>query len=104
MAFIFDKLELGSSKSHGLSAHRIAALASRKLSGATAQPATPQQQSLTEHTPNTTHEASAEEFIELICGDHVVDPKMTLATLKQYYGSGGDMLLYYRPKKGGGLA
>jgi WD repeat-containing protein 48 len=40
-----------------------------------------------------------EDLIELVCGDTVVDPLITLATLKQYYGSGGDMLLLYRPKK-----
>ncbi|WWD05216.1 hypothetical protein V865_003289 [Kwoniella europaea PYCC6329] len=41
-----------------------------------------------------------EEIIELICGNEVVNPNITLATLKAYYGSGPDMLLYYRLKKG----
>jgi WD repeat-containing protein 48 len=41
-----------------------------------------------------------EDALELVCGDTVVDPRITLATLKQYYGSGGDMLLHYRPRKG----
>ena len=40
-----------------------------------------------------------EDLIELVCGDTVVDPLITLAALKQYYGTGGDMLLLYRPKK-----
>ncbi|WWC71103.1 uncharacterized protein I206_105056 [Kwoniella pini CBS 10737] len=40
-----------------------------------------------------------EEIIELICGNEIVNPKITLATLKAYYGSGPDMLLHYRIKK-----
>lgn len=45
-----------------------------------------------EHTP--------EQVIELLCGTEVVDPRITLATLKQYYGTGGDMLLHYRLREG----
>lgn len=41
-----------------------------------------------------------EDVIELSCGSSPVDPKITLATLKHYYGSGGDMLLYYKLKEG----
>ncbi|WWD18801.1 hypothetical protein CI109_103256 [Kwoniella shandongensis] len=41
-----------------------------------------------------------EEYLELLCGQSVVDPKITLATLKAYYGSGPDMVLHYRMKKG----
>lgn len=43
---------------------------------------------------------SPEDVIELYCGMSVVDPKITLATLKHYYGSGGDMLLHYKLKEG----
>ncbi|KAK4684516.1 WD repeat-containing protein 48, partial [Tremellales sp. Uapishka_1] len=39
-----------------------------------------------------------DEIVELICGDAVVSPTITLATLKHYYGSGGDMTLLYRLK------
>ncbi|WRT68109.1 uncharacterized protein IL334_005084 [Kwoniella shivajii] len=41
-----------------------------------------------------------EEIIELLCGNTLVNPKITLATLKAYYGSGPDMVLHYRFKKG----
>ena len=105
MAFIFDKLDLGPARARAgsiASAHsRITALASRRSSAAP----TSGQALITENTRGTSPTnfdpgAMPEETIELLCGDHVVDPKMTLATLKQYYGSGGDMLLHYRPKKG----
>ncbi|OCF44317.1 hypothetical protein I317_01762 [Kwoniella heveanensis CBS 569] len=46
------------------------------------------------------YEGSPDELIELVCGQTVVDPNITLATLKAYYGSGPDMLLHYRLKKG----
>lgn len=109
MSFIFDKLELGSARARAgsiASAHsRITSLANRIASNPT-PPAGPNQAIITEHSPGVGagSEGSAEDTIELLCGDHVVDPKMTLATLKQYYGSGGDMLLHYRPKKGVQLA
>ncbi|WWC62960.1 uncharacterized protein I303_105558 [Kwoniella dejecticola CBS 10117] len=59
---------------------------------------------LTKHTrrSSTTNDETLpqpEEIIELICGHEVVNPKITLATLKAYYGSGPDMLLHYRIKK-----
>lgn len=110
MSFIFDKLELGPARARAgsiASAHsRITALTS-KLANSNAAPTPPTQASLTEHSPGVFGQASegtAEDTIELLCGDHIVDPKMTLATLKQYYGSGGDMLLMYRPKQGVQLA
>ncbi|WWC88328.1 uncharacterized protein L201_003237 [Kwoniella dendrophila CBS 6074] len=40
-----------------------------------------------------------EDVIELTCGNELVNPNITLATLKAYYGSGPDTLLYYRLKK-----
>jgi WD repeat-containing protein 48 len=116
MAFIFDKLELGHARARASSIHsahsRISALANLKISnplsshGHSHSPPLAGQPTLTEHSPghHVGSEGSAEDTIELVCGDHVVDPKMTLATLKQYYGSGGDMLLFYRPKKGVALA
>ncbi|KAK8858907.1 hypothetical protein IAR55_003138 [Kwoniella newhampshirensis] len=45
-------------------------------------------------------EIPPEDYLELLCGPTVVDPKITLATLKAYYGSGPDMVLHYRLKKG----
>lgn len=115
MAFIFDKLDLGPARARTgsiASAHsRITALATKKLgnslsshTASSSNTAINNQQSITEHSPYANSESAAEDTIELICGKHVVDPKMTLATLKQYYGSGGDMLLYYRPRKGVTLA
>ena len=102
MSFIYDKLELSSRKSGSLASaqSRISSLANRLASN---PPPVPGQASITEHTPAQANESSPEDAIELLCGDHVVDPKMTLATLKQYYGSGGDMLLLYRPRKGSQL-
>lgn len=109
MSFIFDKLELGHARARAgsmSSAHtRITSLASRIASHP--PPAAPGQAVITEHSPGhggVGSEGSPEDTIELLCGSHVVDPKMTLATLKQYYGSGGDMLLHYRPRKGVQLA
>jgi WD repeat-containing protein 48 len=38
-----------------------------------------------------------EEYIELLCHDQVIDPNMTLATLRVHvWRTGGDVLLYYR--------
>lgn len=40
-----------------------------------------------------------EDMLELMCGTHLADPEMKVATLKQYYWRGGpDMVLHYRPK------
>ena len=75
-AFIFDKLELSPAR------------------GRTAQGTNGSQavQNGADELP--------EDVIELLCGHTVVDPKITLATLKQYYGTGGDMLLHYRLRQG----
>lgn len=38
-----------------------------------------------------------EEYIELLCHDQVIDPNMTLATLRVHvWRTGGDVLLFYR--------
>ncbi|BEJ10673.1 hypothetical protein CspHIS471_0100950 [Cutaneotrichosporon sp. HIS471] len=40
-----------------------------------------------------------EDTLELWCGQHLADPEMKVATLKQYYWRGGpDMVLHYRRK------
>jgi WD repeat-containing protein 48 len=114
LAFIFDKLDLGAAAA----AHRgrqssvasinsrITALPFGNKSGTSAMAipgggrgaagaAAGQNQSV--HLGGETDQP--EDLIELVCGDTVVDPLITLAALKQYYGSGGDMLLLYRPKK-----
>lgn len=40
-----------------------------------------------------------EDWLQLMCGQHVADPDMKVATLKQYYWRGGpDMVLHYRIK------
>lgn len=42
---------------------------------------------------------AAEENIELLCGNHLADPNMKVATLKHYHWRGGvDMILHYRHK------
>lgn len=40
-----------------------------------------------------------EDVIELLCGEHVADPRMKVSALKAYYWRGGvDMVLHYRIK------
>jgi WD repeat-containing protein 48 len=95
MLFIYEKLELGppsrNRQSSMSTTARITALGQRRTSVQTsASNAT---------TPTVDDTQSPEDVVELVLGDMVVDPKITLATLKQYYGTGGDMLLHYRPKK-----
>ncbi|ORX37083.1 hypothetical protein BD324DRAFT_624711 [Kockovaella imperatae] len=88
MAFIYDKLDLGAQRRASLSSvtGKLAGLSVKRGSvGDAGDQVKPD-------------EALPEDILELLCGTHVVDPKMTLATLKQYYGSGGDMLLHYRFK------
>jgi WD repeat-containing protein 48 len=89
MLFIYEKLELGppsrTRQGSMSTTARISALGQRRPSGQP-QAADPEP-------------ANPEEMIELVIGETVVDPRITLATLKQYYGSGGDMLLNYRLKK-----
>lgn len=42
-------------------------------------------------------ELKPEKYMELICNDQVVDPNMTLATLRTHvWRTGGDIILYYR--------
>lgn len=42
----------------------------------------------------------AEERVELLCQEHVLDPNMDLRTVKHFiWKSGGDLLLHYRPIK-----
>lgn len=114
MAFIYDKLELGTARGRTGSIvsinSRITALPRKSStsasSGAVPIPGANQAQQGQGHRGSISagnsgaDEYHPEDTIELVCGDTVVDPLITLATLKQYYGSGGDMLLLYRPKKG----
>lgn len=104
LAFIFDKLELAPGRARQGSIvsiqSRIAAIP-RKVSGQSGAggaslPGGKPASIAAEHDP--------EDVLELLCGDAVVDPKITLATLKHYYGSGGDMLLHYRLKEGVSLS
>lgn len=101
MAFIFDKLELGPSRGRAGSVtattSRITGPGGRRISNAIAANNTPNASSPSLSVPD---DFQPEDIIEVLCGDHVVDPRMTLATLKQYYGAGGDMLLNYRLKAG----
>jgi len=101
LAFIYDKLELGSSRARSgsiISANtKIGPAGARRASvvsgtGANTQTANGG------GSVNGDHDIYPEDMIELLCGDFVIDPKITLATLKQYYGSGGDMVLNYRLK------
>lgn len=107
MAFIFDKLELG----HRGRSGSIVSVNSRITPNPRAQATGGQIAELPNSPPR--HESpfpidlnsseatfSPEDVIELSCGSQVVDPRITLATLKHYYGSGGDMLLYYKLKEG----
>ncbi len=75
---------------------RITNLNLRRSVSGQAQTTTPQSSQI---VLNTDSDMASEDVIELLCGDSVVDPKITLATLKQYYGAGGDMLLHYRLKQ-----
>ncbi len=99
-AFIYDKLELGPSRARTGSVvsqnSRITNLNLRRSVSGQAQTTTPQSSQI---VLNTDSDMASEDVIELLCGDSVVDPKITLATLKQYYGAGGDMLLHYRLKQ-----
>ncbi|WVR06650.1 hypothetical protein IAU60_003682 [Kwoniella sp. DSM 27419] len=49
---------------------------------------------------NIEFDGQPEEMVELLCNNNLVNPNITLATLKAYYGSGPDMLLHYRLKQG----
>lgn len=114
MAFIYEKLELGQrARTGSLAQSKLGALAARKFSSGHDQSNNPfggqsgRGGAATiddQRRGSIVEDFSPEDALELVCGDHVVDPRMTLATLKQYYGAGGDMQLYYRPKQGSGLA
>lgn len=106
MAFVFEKLDLGSTRARSSS---IVSLHSRITNNPIRKSSTTLPVPIIQ--PGVGRRGSAaddddsemvhpEDALELLCGDVVVDPKITLATLKQYYGSGGDMLLHYRPRKG----
>lgn len=42
----------------------------------------------------------AEEKVELLCQDQVLDPNMDLRTVRHFiWKSGGDLILHYRPLK-----
>lgn len=105
MAFIVDKLDLHPGRGR---AGSIASLHSKITSNPrkTSNPVVPASIKSSGAGVGGSDHAGAgeplepEEVIELVCGSTVVDPKITLATLKHYYGSGGDMLLHYRPKEG----
>lgn len=43
---------------------------------------------------------SAEEKVELLCQDQLLDPNMDLRTVRHFiWKSGGDLVLHYRPLK-----
>jgi WD repeat-containing protein 48 len=111
MAFIYDKLELGNRGRSG----SIVSINSRITPQAPNQPTS----TLTQSQPaqlgmsppsdspfgsgsgaGANGDFNPEDVIELTCAMQSVDPKITLATLKHYYGSGGDMLLHYKLKEG----
>lgn len=47
--------------------------------------------------PEDTMAMKPEEYIEILCHDQVINPNMTLATLRVHvWRTGGDVLLYYR--------
>lgn len=110
MAFIFEKLDLGNSRARAgsiISIHSRITTNPRKTSNTLPIPiaglgVSGRRPSATDSA--ITNEESElvypEDALELLCGDRVVDPRITLATLKQYYGGGGDMLLHYRPRQG----
>ena len=50
-----------------------------------------------EAVPGSAEAMKPEEYIEIVCHDQVIDPNMTLATLRVHtWRTGGDVLLYYR--------
>ena len=109
MAFIFDKLELGQRGRSGsiVSINSRITPQPRALSGSesTQAPAELPNSPPKHDSPFPIDSLGGDTFapedvIELTCGMAPVDPKITLATLKHYYGSGGDMLLHYKLKEG----
>jgi WD repeat-containing protein 48 len=106
MAFIFDKLELGARGRSGSIVSinsRITPQPQGQITSALtqSQPATLGSSPLAESPfPAEGESLAPEDVIELVCAMQTVDPKITLATLKHYYGSGGDMLLHYKLKEG----
>lgn len=103
MAFIFDKLELGHRGRSGSIVSINSRITPTPRTGNNAPAELPN--SPPRHESPFLADGAAESFapedvIELMCGMQVVDPKITLATLKHYYGSGGDMLLHYKLKEG----
>lgn len=114
MGFIYEKLELGTQRGRSssiISLHSRITPNPRKTSNALPIPGAgtgSARGSISAAIASTAPGPAAadeelvypEDAIELLCGDLVVDPKITLATLKQYYGVGGDMMLHYRLKKG----
>lgn len=94
--FIFDKLELGTARGRSSS---IISLNSR-IDPKPRKFSNPPPQATSAHAAlDKLDVARPEDAVEILCGEEVVDSNMTLATLKHYYGSGGDMVLKYRLKK-----
>jgi WD repeat-containing protein 48 len=106
MAFIFDKLELGARGRSGSVVSINSRITPQPRGQATSaltqsQPSAMLPSSPPADSPFSSDESFApEDVIELVCSMQTVDPKITLATLKHYYGSGGDMLLHYKLKDG----
>ena len=107
-AFIYDKLELGPSRARTgsvVSTHSRTTNLAQRRSVSIASTADQNRSNLIPNGSSQVQLASVdadmppEDVIELICGNTVVDPKITLATLRHYYGGGGDMLLHYRLKQ-----
>lgn len=100
-AFIYDKLELGPARARtgSVVSQHSRITTQRRASNAPLQTPQSQAQAGGNSLSPIDVDLAPEEVIELLCGDTMVDPKITLATLKQYYGAGGDMLLHYRVRQ-----
>lgn len=106
MAFIFDKLDLGARGRSGSVVSINSRITPQPRGQATSALTQSQPPAMLASSPPTDSPFSSDEtfapedVIELVCAMQTVDPKITLATLKHYYGSGGDMLLHYKLKDG----
>lgn len=109
MAFIYDKLELGHRGRSGSVVSINSRITPQGQGQGQVQPPnqitaqlgiSPPSESPFRMDIGQESEFNPEDVIELSCAMQSVDPKITLATLKHYYGSGGDMLLHYKLKEG----
>ncbi|EIW67604.1 hypothetical protein TREMEDRAFT_64196 [Tremella mesenterica DSM 1558] len=101
LSFIYDKLEIGSrDRSSSIVSLNSRIIPQPRKSSITSLPPFSNPTTRTNHDEEfSSTGVGPEDILELLCGDEKVDPKMTLATLKHYYGQGGDMVLHYRLKR-----